>query len=140
MNEQKQKILEFLKTQILGIVSTIDYREARPESAVVAFSETEELEIIFGTFNDTRKFRNLEHNPAVAFVIGWESVTVQYEGIAKISSGKEVDECRNILLQKNPKSNKFAFDERQRFIKVSPRWIRYSDFSVNPENVFEVSF
>lgn len=34
------------------------------------------------TFADSRKYRHLHSNPAVSLVIGFDYITVQYEGIA----------------------------------------------------------
>ena len=139
MEEQKKKILDFIKTQILGVVSTVDANN-NPESAVVAFSETDNLELIFGSFSDTRKNKNLQNNNRVSFVISDNNITVQYEGLAKELSGSEAIKAREIHLFKNPSSKKYAFDEKQRFFKVTPTWIRYSDFNYNPKKVFEIKF
>ncbi len=141
MDENKQKILNFIKNKKLAVVSTI-HGDGKPESALVSFSETENLELIFGTFNTTRKYKNLLANPWVAFVIGWdeENVTVQYEGLAQEVTDKELEECRNLQLSKNPFSKKFAFEKEQRYFKVTPKWIRYSDLSKKPVEIFEVSF
>jgi len=141
MDARKQKILDFLKTQTLGVVSTIDANEDKPESAEVAFSETENLEVIFGTLNDARKFLNLKKNNRVAFVIGWDEVTVQYEGAAReITDAKELKECQERHVAKNPYSEKYVYDEREVFYKVTPKWIRYTDFSTEPEGGLRWSF
>jgi len=140
MEEKQEKILEFLKSQTICVVATIDAENNRPESAVVAFSETKNLEIIFGTFSNTRKFINLLKNSNIAFTIGWEDISIQYEGVARLVEGSGEEECRNIHLAKNPASKKYAFHENQKFFKVTPKWIRYSDFSFDPEKVFEVAF
>ena len=104
----------------------------------MAFSETDQLEIIFGTFRDTRKYENLKKNPNVSFVISWGDVTVQYEGIVEEALGDQFELCRDIHLAKNPESKKYTFDNRQRFFKAKPQWIRYSNFSFDPERVFEM--
>lgn len=137
-SEIKEKILNFIKKQVVGIVSTINSENNKPESAVVAFSETDNLELIFGTFNDTRKYKNLQSNNRVAFVIGWDDITVQYEGVVEELSGEQAEKSRNIHLAKNPGSKKYAFDEKQRFFKITPTWIRYSDFNYDPEKVLEI--
>jgi uncharacterized protein YhbP (UPF0306 family) len=140
MDQQKKKIRDFLKTQTLAVIATVDSKNSKPEAALVAFSETEDLELIFGTLNDTRKFANLQDNPLVAFVIGYEVITVQYEGTARMAEGNEADTYRQIHLLKNPKAKKYAYHEKERFFKVSPTWIRYTDFSGGPATVFEVVF
>src|SRR4051812_31706743 len=110
--DQKQKILSFIKTQMLGVVSTVD-RSNKPESAIVAVSETENLELIFGTSSESRKFANIAGNPSVSFVVGWGPITIQYEGTARLTEGKEALECQEMHLAKNPASKKFASDPKQ---------------------------
>jgi uncharacterized pyridoxamine 5'-phosphate oxidase family protein len=138
--DDKEKVLRFMRGQLMGVVATINSNANKPESATVAFSETENLEIIFGTFNTTRKYRNLKNNANVSFVITLDNVTVQYEGIASGLSGKDLEDARNIHLAKNPGSHKYAFNPIQAFVKVSPSWLRYSDLSRDPEEIFEINF
>lgn len=140
MDEEKKTILEFLHTQLLGVISTVDSATNKPEAALVAFSETDQLELIFGTFNDTRKFANLQGNPHVAFVISSDTTTVQYEGIAKIAEGDHIEEYRAIHLTKNPRAQKVSHHLKQQFFKVTPTWVRYTTVSVKPPRIFEVTF
>jgi len=143
INEQiKNKILNFIKNQNLTVVSTIDSEIAKPESAVIAFAETENLELIFGTSNKTRKYKNLQKNSNVSFVIGWDSEvgTVQYEGIAKELSKEESVPFSTIMVTKNPRSEKFVHKEDQRYFLVKPIWIRILDMTKNPDETFEISF
>ena len=139
--DKKKQILEFIRQNRLAVVSTIDSKESRPEAALVVYSETENLELIFATFSDSRKYENLQKNQKVALVIGgWdEDITVQYEGIAKELEGADVEEYRKIHLAKNPESEEYAYDEKQRFFKVTPTWIRYSDLTKEPPEIFEIS-
>lgn len=137
--EQKNKILDFFKTELLGVVSTIGSENGNPQSALVAFTQTPDLHLIFGTADITRKFKNLLKNQAVSFVIGWEQTTVQYEGVAHILEGAEAKTGRDMIVAKNPLSKKFAFHDNQKFIKVTPTWIRFSDLR-DPEGNFEVLF
>lgn len=135
-----KKILDFIKKQKLAVISTIN-KESNPQSGVIAFAETDHLELIFGTFNNTRKYTNLLSHPHVSFVIGWneeEKITIQYEGIAKEVKDQELEKCREIHLHKNPASKKYAFHPLQRFFLVKPMWIRYSNLSSNPEEIVEL--
>lgn len=139
--DKNQKILNFLKRKELMVISTIN-ENGSPESAVVGFSETPEFEIIFGTFNDTRKYRNLKVNKKVSVVFGWEleeKITVQYEGEAEELSGSEMERCRSLHIAKNPKREKHAFHEKERIFKIKPKWIRYSKLE-GEEEIFEVDF
>lgn len=137
-DEQKELIADFIKGQNYATVATTWNGE--PQAATVAFSERNETEIIFGTLKETRKYRNLKSDPKIAIVIGWDqSVTVQIEGIAHETMGELQEECMRIHVIKNPGSARYMEMEGQCYFKVTPRWIRYTDISVEPEFVFEVS-
>jgi general stress protein 26 len=140
MDEHKNTILAFLKTQHLGTVATVHVLGEKPEAATVGFAETEALEIIFGTFNDSRKYTNLEHNKHVAFVFAEKNISVQYEGVAHLLEGEEADEAKAMFIKKNPRAARVLNDSRERLIKITPTWIRYTDANVEPVTIFEVSF
>src|SRR5688572_26286099 len=120
--DAKKKIAAFLEKQNLGVVATIDAKRKMPESAVVAFAHTQELELIFGTSNKTRKYTNIKTNPNVSYVIGWDSAigTLQYEGVAKEVEQADVTTYRELLIAKNPDHKKFALQEDQRYFVIKP--------------------
>src|SRR3989344_3702571 len=142
IQEAKKRIMYFMQANILTIISTVDISANKPESAVIAFAQKDNFELIFGTPNTTRKYRNLQKNPNVSFVIGWDSDTgtVQYEGIAKELFGKESKLHSSVLVSKNPRSQKFVNREYQRYFLVKPTWIRILDMTKNPDETFEISF
>ncbi len=138
-DDQKHRTLaaEFLKTQRFAVVATIF--DGEPQAATVAFSARYDFEIIFGTYYTTRKYRNLKQNPKVAVVVGWdESVTVQMEGSAEELHGELLEECKRIHVEKNPSSAVYANMEENRYFKVQPNWVRYTDISALPEFVVEI--
>ncbi len=57
--EQKNKVLDFIKNQNLAVLATSV--GDKPEAAVVDFSETDDLEIIFTTLISYRKYENLKN-------------------------------------------------------------------------------
>jgi len=59
--DRKQVILDFIKKQKLAVISTVGI-DNKPESAVLEFGETEELELIFDTLTSSRKYKNLQTN------------------------------------------------------------------------------
>src|ERR1700757_5048617 len=79
----KDSILEFIADYSLCVISTVG-QDAKPEAAIVGFSHTEQLELIIGTSNKSRKYANLLQNSHVAIVIGDEIGEVQYEGKVEI--------------------------------------------------------
>jgi hypothetical protein len=140
MDPNKAKVLAFLATQSHGVVSTIAQGSLQPEAALVGFSYTPQFEIIFGNSIDERKYKNIISNQQVAFVFGFGYTTVQYEGIASIAHGDEIQECQAIHFEKHPLARRYAFAEGHRYIKVAPRWIRYRDGTVDPDEIFELNF
>lgn len=135
---QKQTILDFIKRHNLAVISTVG-ANSRPESAVLEFGETEDLELIFDTFISSRKYKNLQTNKNVSFVIGWdEAITVQYEGTAEEVKGEEAEKYKQIYWAKNPKAERWETREGITYFKVTPQWIRYSDLNNDPWDVFEI--
>ncbi len=140
MTDLRSDIAAFLRTEKHGVISTI-HPDGSPESALVAISETPELAIVFGTFDDTRKFANILRDNRVAFVVtDDENMEVQFEGRARLTEGEEHERCKQLHLAKNPKTAKYADDPKQRFFVVEPTWIRFIDRTVNPSRVEELRF
>ena len=116
----------------------------KPESALVAFAETDHLELIFETFDYSRKYLNLKHNPLVSFVVGWdekEHITLQYEGCAREAPPERIKEYQSILLsKKTPCTAEFLLHPRAKLFLVSPRWIGFSDYTQRPSEILEMNF
>jgi hypothetical protein len=66
--EIKKKILDFLGENKLTVISTVDSQNNKPEAAVVAFAEKENLELIFGTSNTSRKYKNIQIEKTPHFI------------------------------------------------------------------------
>jgi general stress protein 26 len=145
MDKDELLISHFMQGQPMAVISTISADSLRPESALVAFAQTEQLEIIFETFVDTRKWCNLQKNQHVSLVIGWDIqryITVQYEGVVTAIPGDETEEYTKIFLKKDtPCTETFLRDRRVRLFKVRPMWIRYSDYSSSgTPNIIEKTY
>ncbi len=144
MSKDKDTVLDFLRMQSMATISTVAKNSNQPESALVAFTQTEDLEIVFESFVETRKWSNIQSNPHVAMVIGRgldEHITVQYEGVASLISDQEKEKYIQLFLDKDtPCTEQFLRDPRSRLYKVSPTWIRYSDYTKNQPNIVELDF
>lgn len=137
--DKKQAILNFIKKQKLAVISTVG-TDNKPESAVLEFGQTNDLELIIDTFTTSRKYKNIQSNNNVSFVIGWdEGITVQYEGIAEEVKGVEAKKYKEAYWDKNPKAKRWETREGITYFKVIPKWIRYSDLNKDPWNVFEIT-
>ena len=139
--DQRELIARVLAANNLTVIATVN-KDNKPEDAVIAFAENEKFEIIFGTYNFSRKYINIQTNPNIAMAIGWSSMeTVQYEGTAQeLTPGEELEEAKRVLKTKNPSSERFESHPEQRYFKVTPTWIRYSNFEAEGEpHIFELT-
>ncbi len=135
-----QKVFEFLNQNEIGIISTIHAEKVAPESAVVGFGNTENLELIFGTSNTARKYANLQKNPCVSLVIGWSSTTgsLQYEGVARELDRDELGQYADLLMKKNKNHQQFIDQADQRYFLVKPTWLRFYDNAGVPPDIYEI--
>ena len=139
--EIKNKIREFIKELRLCVISTVHADQNTPESACIAFAETENLELIFGTSNLSRKYKNIQANPDISFVIGWDpsTGTVQYEGVAQELGESETESYKEMMLLKNKQTEKFRTRSDQRYFIVTPTWIRLV-LHTKPDTIHEIMF
>lgn len=131
----KAAVLSFLKSHVLATISTANNTTLQPESALVAYAELDNFEILFLTLEGSRKWVNLQSNSKVAMVVGWESnparwATLQYEGQAYPVSDIDESHFRTIFLHKkgSPCTEEFFKQPHMRLFKISPTWIGFSCF------------
>jgi len=137
----RARLLAFIRKHRLAVQSTIA-PDGNPQSAVVGFAATDRLEIVFDTLATTRKAVNLRANPRMAFVIGGlgagDERTVQYEGIADEPSGAELEQLKRAYYGVFPDGPSRLQWPGLIYVRVKPTWIRYSDFSTDPEEIVEL--
>lgn len=139
MQEDKQLIFNYVKSKALCTVATTNGN--KPEAAVLYFSASEKLEIVFATLSTSRKAKNLLNNKNVAIVFGGEdNKTVQYEGTAEQLSPEAFEAYKGQYLAKYPDAAKLLQNKDTIFFKVIPKWIRYYDKTQSPPYEFEISF
>lgn len=111
------------------------------QAAVVGIAVTDDFELVFDTLETTRKARNIAKDPRVAFVIGGtldgEEQTVQYEGIADRLSGAELSTLQKVYLKVFPDGRDRLSWPGLIYIRVKPRWLRYSDYRGDPPVIVE---
>lgn len=138
----KDAIRKFLAKHQLGVIATVHANGTGTESACVNMTETENLEIIIGTSNKTRKYANIKAHPRVSMVIGWshEIGTVQFEGDARELSADEATAVVPLVTAKNPEALKFVKPDEQVYFKITPTWIRILDIAGEKPGRYEVTF
>lgn len=146
--EDKAKVLNFLRAHPMAVISTIHHDKDAPEAALVAFCETDSFEMIFQTFNDARKYHNIHKNPNVAFVVGWDiekekQITFQYEGVAhELTIGTDEYTKYRTLFEnkKTPCTSDFLDQPKSRLFVCAPTWFGYSDYTQTTPCVIEHHF
>jgi general stress protein 26 len=135
-----EELYDFLADNQLMVVSTVT-DTGRPNAAIVGFGQTKDLQILFGTDNSSRKYRNLQKDPHVAITIGGTTPeTIQLEGIARELTEDELDLVRENYWKKNPFAKKHHENPGQRYFIVTPKWLRYTDLRSEPWDITERSF
>jgi uncharacterized pyridoxamine 5'-phosphate oxidase family protein len=129
----KKVILEFLRRHTLAVIAT-SHADGKPEAAVIDFSVRDNLEIVFDTFERTRRFENLSDRGSVALVVGWDkNITVQYEGDAMMVSASDVQEYQKAHLESVPVEREFV-EKGAVLFKVVPRY----DIPISPKTLSNV--
>lgn len=119
---------------MLAVVSTIDAAAGKPESALVAYVEDDNLCLYFQTGKHTRKASNLKANHHVSFVVGLvfsELQTLQYDGVAELLEDvSAIEACKQRFLdKKSPTTKEYLERPDAIFFKVTPSWMRFSDYT-----------
>jgi len=128
-----EQVSEFLANSKTCTIATVD-GNGHPMAATVGFSHGDKFEILIATNEQTHKFKNILINPNVAIVVGFEMpYTVQYEGVAKACTAEELGNRLEKHFEKVPNAKKFAGSLGQKYILVSPKWMRFTDMSKGPE-------
>jgi general stress protein 26 len=136
---QRDDLVRFLRRYKLAVQASVTTRGA-PQAAVVGFAVSDALEIVFDTSKTTRKYENLRADPRVALVIGWDhEVTAQIDGVADFPTGEELERVRECYFVAYPDGRDRLAWPGITHVRVTPMWIRYSDFSQDPPRVVELS-
>lgn len=135
----RAELLEFIRRHRFCVVSSVAENGA-PQSAVVGFAVSPELEIIFDTVKSSRKYRNLISNPHASVVLWTGEATVQLEGIATELDGADAQRYREIYFETWPDGrDRMSWAGITHFV-IRPKWIRFTDFDQRPPRVEELTF
>ena len=133
-------LFQFIARLKLGVLSSLG-PSGTPQSALVGFAVTENLEIIFDTVKSSRKYANLIARPECSFVFGWAGEqTVQYEGIAEELAGTRLQQYQQAYFRAWPDGPARLSWPGIVYFVVRPTWARYSDFDDNPPLIQEFTF
>lgn len=131
------ELLAFASTHKLAVISTIA-PDGAPHGAVVGIAVTDDFELIFDTLNTSRKWANLKANPSIAVTLGWDAETLQLEGVAEELSGAALLPYQKRYFSVWPDGPDRLDWPGITYFKVTPRWMRYSDFRPIPPRIVEL--
>lgn len=137
----KKQLYDLMKHYTHGVVSTVSPANT-PQSAYVALAITPGLKIIFDTVTESRKFKNIALNDYVSCVLGGSNeTTIQYEGLAKIPSDRELKKLLPIYFAAFPDGKiRRKTWKNLVYICIEPKWIRYSNFNDPIRMIDETAF
>jgi general stress protein 26 len=139
MRLTKSELHAFLETQRYAVIATTA-DDGCPQSALVGFAVTEDLDIVFDTLAATRKVTNIRSRPAVSLVIGQDRErSAQIEGFADEPMGEELSRLKTAYCAKWPSGLERVTWDTLVYIRVRVTWCRFSDFNRELDPVRELT-
>ena len=143
MPPTRAEVLDFVRAHSLGVQASVS-PGATPQAAVVGFIVTDDFELFFDTVESTRKVTNLRRNSSIAFVVGGladgDECTVQYEGIVDEPGGSTLEQLKERYFARFPDGKTRQSWPGILYMRVRPRWVRFSNFESTPPEIVEFSF
>lgn len=136
----KAGVLEFIRGHRYAVEATVSSAR-RAQAAVIGFAIDDRFVLVFDTLRSSRKFANLQENPSMALVFGGSGNddvrTARLEGEARTLDGAVEAHLTTMYCAKFPDGAERAATSDVVYYRVTPRWLRYSDFSQTPPRIIE---
>ncbi|MFZ2544947.1 MAG: pyridoxamine 5'-phosphate oxidase family protein [Candidatus Saccharimonadales bacterium] len=89
--ESPELVRNFLREHYSGVLATAD-SASNPHAATVYFSLQDDFSLLFGTKTETQKYKNIEENKQVAFVVydEKEQTTIQITGHVEVIEDEDL--------------------------------------------------
>jgi DNA-binding winged helix-turn-helix (wHTH) protein len=138
---ERADLLRFARAHRLAVVAT-GSTEGQPQASVVRFVTTDAFELIVDSHGTARKVRNLRGNPKVGVTIGWDNLqTLQIDGLGTIEQGGDLERAKRFYESQFPERYRARQGiEGLVYIRITPSWMRFSDFRHNPADVLTLDF
>jgi len=134
-------LLEFIRSRRYAVESTV-HASGAPQSAIVGVAVSDQFEIVFDTVATSRKGMNLRSRAGIAIAIGSlegdDERTVQIEGTADEPGGADRARLVDLYLGVFPDGRERQAWPGLIYVRVTPRWLRYSNFNVDPPEIVEL--
>lgn len=125
---KKVQLFQFLRRRPLAVVATAGPR-GEPQAALMNVAALPDLSLVFETTSVTRKAANIERDPRVALVVGWDGPeTLQIEGLAERAEGRRLDAARDAFIAAFPAKSPDEHWPGNGYFIVTPAWLRFSSY------------
>lgn len=136
----REALLAFLRQEPYAVQASVS-AAGTPQAALIGVAVSEQFEIVFDTLGSTRKAENLRSNPNIALVFGSAAAgtvrSVQLEGTAgELPAAHPLVE---LYLSRFPDGRDRLGWPGITWFRVTPTWLRYSDFAQDPPAIVEWS-
>ncbi len=139
----RSAILQFMRGHSLAVQASVSPAGA-PQAAVVGFIVTDAFEVVFDAVDTSRKVANLRRNSRCALAIGGmvdaDERTVQFEGITDEPAGDDLERLKELYFIRFPDGRDRQQWPGLTYIRVRPKWLRFSDFNQSPPVITELTF
>ena len=135
----KKGILDALKRNKYCVLSTVS-TTAKPQVAVVSYTIKDDFTFLMSTEASTRKATNLITNNQASLLVGGldGSSEIQIDGIVRFLDEPEATEAKNYMFTAHAELQDFISPAHKIF-EFKPSWLKYSDFSVDPAEIIEIT-
>lgn len=135
----KKGILSALKKNNFCVLSTAS-TTAQPQSAVVSYTIKDDFTFLMSTEPTTRKVTNITVNNQASLLIGGldGSSEIQVDGLIRFLAEPESSDAKNYIFSLHPEMKDYI-SPNHKIIEFKPSWLKYSDFSVSPSEIIEVT-
>jgi len=137
-DKKRKKVLQFLKSKKFCVLATAD-NNSKPEAAVVYFFTKDDFSIFLYTDPRSRKAKNLRENNQASLVISdiEKVIEVQMDGKIVILEGNKAQKAKEFILAVDPEEKSHMDKRPVIFLDFKPNWIRYCNFGIEPDEIFE---
>ncbi len=144
----RNELVKFMRENPLVTAATLS-QDGAPQAALLGVATSDQLELVFDTVDNSRKFGNVLRDGRIAVVFGaaggyvsgsHDERTVQYQGVADVPNGDELKRVQEeIYFKLFPDGRDRLKWPHIAYVRVRPTWMRYSNYNVNPPEIVELS-
>jgi hypothetical protein len=138
----RNRLLAFMRQELYAVQASVGDGGV-PQAAIVGVVVSDQFEVFFDTLGHSRKATNLRQRPYAAMVLGpaasGSAQTVQLEGLADEPRGDELARLLQLYFKRFPDGRERQGLADITYWRIRPTWIRFSDFSVEPAHIVEIT-